>query len=224
MKMFSLKVLVSVLLILGGIGMAAAQQAPPILQAGQTITPVGPQAQVPGPPPPGETPPGPVPTPSPPGQVPPPPQGQVLTPPGAPGNAPRAIETAKQADKYFTPGKIWMYRAPGGEIVIKAAVVYQGVAVTALEFNPSDGTILPRGYHPRVFNGAVPLEQIKQKLPGIISTLRVLNGAEYREPEHSWAIPLVYNGKIVAHVRVYYDAIHIVPDYPATQEMEACGQ
>jgi len=49
-------------------------------------------------------------------------------------------------------------------------------------------------------------------------------GAEYRQPEYSWAIPLAYNGKIVAHVRVYHDAIHVVPDYPATQEMQTYGQ
>jgi len=53
--------------------------------------------------------------------------------------------------------------------------------------------------------------------------LKVLNGAEYRDPERSWLVPLSYNSRIVAHMKVYYDGVHIVPDYPANQEMRVHG-
>ena len=115
-------------------------------------------------------------------------------------------------------------KAPAGEVVVKAAILYQGVAVGALEFDPVNGVLLPRGYHPRVYNAAISVERIKGELPGIIARLQVLSGAEYREPEACWAVPLAVDGKIVAHVKVYYDGIHIVPNYPVDQEMRAYGR
>lgn len=232
-KYFIWVVFVLVVIILGGINMASAQ-APPILNnIIQTPLPPGQQVPPPGqvPPPPGQQAPPPpsgqqVPppaqqVPSPPGQVPPP---QVFPQQVVPDNVLKVIETAKAARNYFAPGKVWMMRAPAGEIEIKAAIVYQGVAVGALKFNPVDGTVLPLGYNPRIFNPTVSLDVIKQKIGSIISNLKVLDGAEYREPEGSWVVPLTYNEKIVAQVKVYYDGVHIVPDYLATQEMRAYGR
>ena len=158
------------------------------------------------------------------GQVPPFQTGQGLSPMDLLKNVSNAIATAKQASKYFTSGNVWIQRAPAGEIVIKAAIVYQNVAVGVLDFSPIDGTILPCGYHPSVFDTAISLNTIKQKLPSIIANLYVLNGAEFREREYCWAIPVAYNNKIVAHVRISYDGIHVVPDYPATQEMKFYGK
>jgi len=206
-KLFSV-IIIIVTFFLGGIKMIAAQQPPPILQTGQTITPA-----------------------SPPGQAPPSAKRTEQTPSTGQAipqlntlNISKVIEVAREARKYFTPGRVWTYQTPGGEVIIKAAILYQGVAVGALEFNPVDGSILPRGYHPHVFNPVVSLEIIKQKLPSIISNLNVLSGAEYREPEYCWAVPLSFEGKIVTHIKVYYDGIHIVPDYPTLQEMQAFGR
>ncbi len=108
--------------------------------------------------------------------------------------------------------------------MIKAAILYQGVAVGALEFSPIDGTVLPKGYKVKTYLPEVSIEQIKKELPIVISKLQVLNGAEYREPEACWIIPLGIDGKIVAHLKVYYDGVHIIPDYPIDQEMRAYGQ
>ena len=108
-------------------------------------------------------------------------------------------------------------------MVAKAALVYQGVAVGTLEFDPASGEILPCGYQPRTFRAAISTNAIKQELPSIIANLKVLNGAEYRDPERSWLVPLSYNSRIVAHMKVYYDGVHIVPDYHANQEMRVYG-
>ncbi len=210
-------VIMAIAIILGGVTMSKAQQPPPILQPEQQAVP--PPAQTP----PAQAPPARMPAP-PPAQTPPPPEQTTVVPSNFLGNAAQAVETAKEAKKYFSPGKIWTQQAPRGEVIIKAAIIYQGVAVGALEFNPLDGTVLPRGYHPRVFNSHVSLETIRQKLPTVVSGLTVLNGAEYREPEACWVIPIAYNSKIVAHIKISYDGTHIIPDYPTSQEMQAFGR
>ena len=204
------------IILLGGAVMAKAQQAPPIWGQVGRVAQAAPPVQQPPPPP------------GPPGTAPPPPGGPPIPPATLPQDflkkALQAVETARAARTLFTPGPVWIMKAPAGEVVVKAAILYRGVAVGALEFSPVDGALLPKGYRIRVYNATVSIEQIKGDLPGIMTRLQVLNGAEYREPEACWVVPLAVDGKIVAHVKVYYDGIHIVPDYPVDQEMRAYGK
>ena len=191
-----------------------------------------------------------VPPPPPPGQVPPPPQqGVVQPPPPAPGmtpppppppqpgspstgvyqdiinNASLAVATAQKAKAYLSAGTVWSMTGPRGEVEVKAAIVYDGTAVAVLHFNPSSGSILPLGIDV-VETGVSPqlIENIKRKLPTIVSSLKILNGAEFRAPESAWCIPLAYKNMIVAHLKIYTDGTHIIPNYPANQEMQAYGK
>ena len=233
---FCAVVLTLVLALTGGMTMANAQDKPPLLNTpsgpGYGQTPPPPAGNVPPPPgsenvpppPPGS---GMAPPPPPPvGQVPPPPPGGPL--PGIqqnlPGNAVTAVATARKMKAYLTPGNVWIMTAPRGEVEVKAAIIYDGMAVAVLHFNPQDGALLPLGIHPRAFGVNPPLETIKRTLPSIMGDLEVLNGAEYREPESAWIIPLAYKGMIVAHLKIYADGIHVVPDYPANQELRAYGK
>ncbi len=136
-------------------------------------------------------------------------------------NAKKALETARRILNFLSSGGAWISRGPAGEVMIKAALVYDRIVVGALEFSPIDGELLPRGYHPRVLDVKVSLEEIEKKAEDIVKGLEILGGAEYREPELSWVVPLAYDGKVVSHIKVYYDGVHIVPDYPLMQEMMA---
>ncbi len=224
-----------IFIIIGGLSMAEEKNAPPLLNQSR-IFPVE-QSVDQGPPnppltPEGGAPPAPAGAPVPsPGVAPPPPpprpapMPQAGTTEGFLDNAIRAVDAARRARSLFVPGKVWSIRAPGGEVILKAAIMYQGMAVGVLEFSPLDGRLLPRGYKPRVYNlASMPIEQIRQQLPVIFSRLKALEGAEFREPEASWIIPLAFDGMIVAHIKVYYDGAHIVPDFPANQEMQAYGR
>ena len=183
--------------------MARAQDGPPILNVGQGNIQTSTQ-----PPPP---PPGPV------LEVPQPPAPEVLN------NVLLAIKTAREARKFFTSWKLWKHVGPAGEVVIKAAVIYRGVAVACMDFDPLTGDVLPKGYHPINYEARLSLDDIRKELPAIIANLKVLDGAEFRDKERCWIVPLAYEGKIVAHVKVYHDGVHIVPDYPVDQEMRAYG-
>jgi len=141
-------------------------------------------------------------------------------------NLPAAVTTAQKITNQLTPGKVWIKRAPAGEIELKAGILYQGTVVAVLHFNPQDGSLLPLGIHPRIYQ--IPaknmIQVIKNQLPNIIRELKILSAAEFREPEASWVFPVALGNTIVSHIKVYYDGIHIVPDYPANQEMSYYGQ
>lgn len=181
--------------------------------------------------------------PPPPGQVlPPPPPGQPAPPPPPPEqdtfqpqvnrpfngvqlkNASLAVATAKKAKPYLTAGRIWTMIGPRGDVEIKAAILYDRIAATVLHFNPVDGSILPLGVLPIVSRTTIQLIKIKDKLPAIIRAIEVLDGAEYREPENAWVVPLAYKDMIVGYLKIYVDGIHVVPDYPANQEMQVYGK
>jgi hypothetical protein len=44
------------------------------------------------------------------------------------------------------------------------------------------------------------------------------------EPEACWSFPVAMDNQIVAHIKIYYDGIHVVQDYSANQEMIFYGK
>ena len=73
---------------------------------------------------------------------------QTVAPQALQANLPIAIATARKLGKQLEPGKVWMMRGPAGEVEIKAGILYQGIAVAVLRFNPLSGDVLPRASMP----------------------------------------------------------------------------
>ncbi len=199
----------------------AQQNTPPPLLMQQAPAPPSVPGVSPGLPAPG----------SPPGSpTPPPPPGpgigvvQTIPTQTLLNNLSTAVTTGERIGNLLTPGKVWTMQGPAGEIEIKAGVLYQGSVVAVLHFNPLDGSVLPLGIHPRIYQNSIQIQAVKARLTAIISELKILPAAEFREPEASWSFPVALGNTIVAHLKVYYDGIHIVPDYPANQEMMFYGQ
>ncbi|RLE44866.1 hypothetical protein DRJ25_06280 [Candidatus Woesearchaeota archaeon] len=137
---------------------------------------------------------------------------------------PKAAATVQKLNKQLAPGKVWVMRAPAGEMEIKAGLLYQGVVVAVLHFNPLDGSVLPLGINPRTYQCTVQLQAIKARISAAIGNLKILPAAEFMGPEACWLFPVALGDTIVAHVKVYYDGIHIVQDYAGNQEMMFYGQ
>ncbi len=201
--------------------------APPLLmQQSQTPLAPAPGPSVPHPPPPG------------PGVTPPPPPGNPPLPPGQAGipivqtiptetllsNLHQAIKTTSNLNKLLYAGKVWLMRSPTGEIEIKGGVLYQGVVVAVLHFNPLNGKVLPLGIHPHLFQNNIEISRVKSNLSAVIGNLKILPAAEFREPEACWSFPVAIGNIIVAHIKIYYDGIHVMEDYIANQEMTFYGQ
>jgi len=139
-------------------------------------------------------------------------------------NLQQAITTSKKLNKSLSAGKVWFMRSPAGEIEIKGSVLYQGVVVATLHFNPLNGKILPTGINPQAFQNTADISLVKSNLSTVINRLKVLSAAEFMEPEACWSFPVAMGTIIVAHIKVYYDGIHVIPDYLANQEMAFYGQ
>lgn len=170
--------------------------------------------------------------------IPPTPPGNPPLPPGQAGipivqtiptqtilaNLQQAITTTNNLDKLLSAGKVWLMRSPAGEIEIKGGVLYQGAVVAVLHFNPLDGSVLPLGINPHTFQNSVEINSVKSNLSSVIGNLKILPAAEFMEPEACWSFPVAIGNIIVAHIKVYYDGIHVMEDYIANQEMAFYGQ
>ena len=180
--------------------------------------------------PPTALPPGPGTVPGQPGLPPPPPgmQGiqvvQTVPVPTLLEHLSQAVQTTQKLNRLLTAGKIWMTRGPAGDIQLKAGLLYQGVAVAVLQFNPLTGNVLPLGINPQIYQNRVSLQTVKTNLSRILPQLNILPAAEFMGPETCWSFPVVLGNIVVAHIKIYYDGIHVIQDYAANQEMLFYGQ
>ena len=78
------------------------------------------------------------------------------------------------------------------------------------------------GFHPRFWGRINPeiIEKIKKELPEIVRNLEILGGAEFREPENAWVIPVAYQGLIVGHIKIFSDGLQVIPDFRAEEESQ----
>src|SRR5271170_2697767 len=137
-----------------------------------------------------------------------------------PENAMRAVATCRACLRALLPGKAWSNRAPHGEHEIKGVLMYEGKAVSLLHFSPEDGSLLPKGLHALSLGKSDALPIVEARLKQIPQEISVLDGAEFREPESCWAVPIAHQGRIVGHLKVSADSNRILPDRKATDELD----
>ena len=180
------------------------------------------------------------------GERPPPPprpeDDAALTAPVDPQAAPVAVKTATDALAGFAPGQVWTRTAPRGEVQAQATILFQNKEVARLEFDPATGALLMRGQRhpepPPAADGApraprgpvaapsvppaptapVDLDQIKARLPDIIKSLSVGQGAEILGREGFWKVPLIYQSRVVGEVRLSADGTKIIQDFAAARD------
>lgn len=89
-----------------------------------------------------------------------------------------------------------------------------------LRFSPADGSLLPKGLHGLNKSTPETVALVEQRLREIALELVVLDGAEFREPEFCWSLPIAHQGRIVADIKVSADGKTIVPNRKAAEELE----
>jgi hypothetical protein len=137
-----------------------------------------------------------------------------------PENAMRAVATCRACLKNLIAGKAWSDRAPHGEYEIKGVLMLEDKAVSLLHFSPEDGSLLPKGLHAMSGGKSDVLGVVQARLKKIPQEISVLEGAEFREPESCWAVPIAHQGRIVGHLKVSADSNSILADRKATDELE----
>ena len=134
-------------------------------------------------------------------------------------NAMLAAQTARENLAKVTAGKVWKHTAPRGEREIKGSFELNDQLLFMLRFSPADGSLLPVGLHGLNQGTAETMAIVQERLKQLCSELVVLDGAEFREPECCWAIPIAHQGRIVAHIKVSADGASVIPDYKAADEL-----
>jgi hypothetical protein len=116
-------------------------------------------------------------------------------------------------------GRVWRHRTPRGANEIKGSLTLDDSPVVVLHFSPEDGSVLPKGLHGLTEGRPEIIALIETRLQEIPQQLTVLDGAEFREPESCWAVPVAHQGRIVGHLKVSSDGTNILPDKKAAEEL-----
>lgn len=136
-----------------------------------------------------------------------------------PENATKAVATGRACINKLLPGRVWNHRAPRGEFEIKACLMLADKPVSVLHFSPEDGSLLPKGLHALTAGKEDAVPKVEARLKTISEELSVLDGAEFREPEFCWAIPVAHQGRIVGHIKVSADGCEVVADRKTVDEL-----
>ncbi len=141
-----------------------------------------------------------------------------------PENATKAVATSRACVNTLRPGRVWKHRGPRGEFEIKACLMLADKPVAVLHFSPEDGSLLPKGLHALSAGKEDVVPKVVERLKTISEELSVLDGAEFREPEFCWAIPLAHQGRIVGHIKVSADGAEVVVDRKTVDEIARLGE
>ena len=133
--------------------------------------------------------------------------------------ASRAIETVKAALSYIIIGPPLIRYGPAGEVHVDVPLMYQGLALDRVHYDPSLRTPSPKGRPARAWGVRVDVGEVKAVMESVLKEVRVIDAAEYREPEAAWVVPLAWKNIIIAHIKVSHDGSELIPDYGLTEEV-----
>ena len=133
--------------------------------------------------------------------------------------ASRAIETARKVIEFIEPAPPLYHRTPDG-IHIDIPILYQGFVLDIIHYDIAKNSFLPKGKPHVKYVGSIDEKAIMDVSRKLFGELRVLDAAEYREPERAWIIPIAWRSFIVAHLKISHDGKNVIPDYRLTGELK----
>jgi len=130
-------------------------------------------------------------------------------------DAKKAIELVKQALPFFRAGEPIVYPDH-----VDVPVLYLDFAIDGIHYDPRTKSPRPKGapYHGEPSTGGA-----RERVDEILGEARVIEGAEFREPEDCWIVPVAWKSFIILHVRVSADGSELIPDYHLTEEVRRHG-
>ncbi|WP_456320831.1 hypothetical protein [Palaeococcus sp. (in: euryarchaeotes)] len=131
----------------------------------------------------------------------------------------RAVETVRAALPFFTAGVPIIRRGPAGEIHVDAPIMYMDFAIDRMHYDPYARAPSPKGRPVRAWGIEVDPREVRVIVNSALKEARVIEAAEFREPEDAWAIPVAWGKFIILHVKVSYDGKELIPDYGLTEEV-----
>ena len=138
-------------------------------------------------------------------------KSRILKPEGAE----KAVGLVRQALPFFRAGEPIVHPDH-----VDVPVLYLDFAIDRVHYDPRTGNPSPKGTPPHTEPCA---EGAREKIDEILKEARVLEGAEFREPEDCWVVPVAWKSFIILHVRVSADGSELIPDYHLTEEVRRHG-
>ncbi len=132
-----------------------------------------------------------------------------------PEDAEKAIALVRQALPLFRAGDPIVHPDH-----VDVPVLYLDFAIDRVHYDPRTGTPSPKGAPPHAEPSP---EGARESVEKALKEAVVLNGAEFREPEDCWVVPVAWKSFIILHVRVSADAKELIPDYHLTEEVRRHG-
>ncbi len=131
----------------------------------------------------------------------------------------RAVETVRAALEFFVVGPPIVHRGPAGDVHVDVPLMYHDFALDRVHFDPVLRCPSPKGRPGRAWGVEVSVEEVREVMERVLSEVRVVDAAEFREPEDAWVVPLAWRHIIIAHIRVSSDGEELIPDYGLTEEV-----
>lgn len=132
-----------------------------------------------------------------------------------PEEAEKAIELVKQALPFFRAGEPIVHPDH-----VDVPVLYLDFAIDRVHYDPRTGNPSPKGAQSHTNPSP---EGAKERVDEALKEAKTLPGAEFREAEECWVVPVAWKSFIILHVRVSADGSELIPDYHLTEEVRRHG-
>ncbi len=124
-------------------------------------------------------------------------------------NAGRAIQLVKEILRDTHAFDV--VRGPSGNGPVDVLVVYNGLAIDIIHYDPYNDSPSPKG-RPVEYLGDIDSSQVLATINRVLREAYVLEAAEYREPERAWIVPVGWRNLIIMHVKVEFSGGGLVVD------------
>ncbi|WP_297438063.1 hypothetical protein [Thermococcus sp.] len=105
---------------------------------------------------------------------------------------------------------------------VDVPVFYLDFAIDMIHYDGKTKMPRPRGAPPHG-SAAVNRREAREVVDRVLKEARVLDAAEFREPEDCWVVPIAWKSFIIFHVRVSREGEELIPDYGLTEEVRRYG-
>lgn len=134
-----------------------------------------------------------------------------------PEDAEKAVKLVREALPFFRAGEPILHPDH-----VDVPVFYLNFAIDRVHYDGTTGNPAPKGAPPHG-SVAVASEEARERVESVLREARVLDAAEFRDPEDCWAVPVAWESFIILHVRVSRGGEELIPDYGLTEEVRRHG-
>ena len=134
-----------------------------------------------------------------------------------PEDGKKAIELVREALPIFRAGEPIIHPDH-----VDVPVFYMNFGIDRIHYDGKAKIPRPKGAPPHG-STLVNSQEAREVIERVLQEAKVLDAAEFREPEDCWVVPVAWKSFIIFHVRVSREGEELIPDYGLTEEVRRYG-